>query len=319
MKKIAINRKRLLREILYAKTDKEKVAVLKRECKGMRLFRYRPYLGSEKMKLGGDEHYEVEATRTYCIWASRPDLFDDDYEGTIVNSKKSDVESILKCMSRINKEDAEKERAEGFIDELLIKMQGLKKMEKLLLFFKNSNRESRRKAPKLVDCRCLDELLREYRKNYAFTCFSENSPTNDNNLWKQYCVNKDGTIAGFCLEYDVDDLLDNGYVTCPIYYKDEVTISDLCREFDDHIESIYIHKNTRGYDKNLDPEKKRIISWENQNEWRIVRENRDQLPGQYLEKPVIPKKMYYLKDSPHIEDILNVFPGEKQCVEIEIN
>ena len=86
-----------------------------------------------------------------------------------------------------------------------------------------------------------------------------------------------------------------------------------------HLESVFLHKDKNGFDKNRDPEKKNEISWENQKEWRIVRDNRKQEKGLYLSNPVIPKKMYYLKTSPYIDDILSVFPGEKQSVNFNIS
>lgn len=309
-----MNKKEVLKNVLNAKTDFEKVEILKKECKGMKLYRYRPYKRA-------DQAYEIEAIKTCNIWASRPDRFDDDYEGTIVNTKKSDVINIFKCVELINKNDAKKEIQEGFINELLNKKIGQEKMELLLKFLQNfgsANREYRRSGIKRVDCKCLDELLREYRNIYAMTCFSENEPMSNEFMWKQYAVNKDGTIAGFCLEYDVEDLLNSGYVLCPIFYKDRTSISDLCTEFDYHLESIFLHKDKQGFDQFKDPEKRNLIRWDEQNEWRIVRDNGKQEEGLYLSKPVIPKKLYYLKDSPYIDDILAVFPGKKHRVDFDI-
>lgn len=306
-----MNKKELLKRVLNAKNDKEKLEILRTECKGMKLYRYRPYKRV-------DQTYEIEAVEKCNIWASRPDQFDDDYEGTIINTSKKDVENIFKCVSLINKNDAEREiQEEGFISGLLNKKLGQEKMKVLLNFLQNieyANREYRRKGIKRIDCKCLDELLREYRNIFAVACFSENEPISSEFMWKQYALNKDGTVAGFCLEYDVEDLIDSGYIFCPIFYKDHPTISDLCKEFDNHLESVFLHKDKNGFDKNRDPEKKNEISWENQKEWRIVRDNRKQEKGLYLSNPVIPKKMYYLKTSPYIDDILSVFPGEKQSV-----
>lgn len=309
-----MNKKELLKNILNAKTNSEKLEILKEECKGMKLYRYRPY------KRDSQDH-EIKAIKTCNIWASRPDKFDDDYEGTIIHSSKKDADNIFKCMKLINKNDAEREINEGFVGSLVNKNLGQENMKRLLNFLQNiesANRECRRNAIKKIDCKCLDELLREYRNSFAVTCFSENSPTSNNNLWKQYCSHEDGTVAGFCLEYDVEDLLNSGYICCPIFYKDCTTISDLCTEFEYHLESIFLHKDTQGYDKRKDSEKKNLISWEKQNEWRIVRDNRKQEKGLYLSNSVMPKKLYYLKNSPHIDDILDVFPGDKHRVDFDM-
>lgn len=290
-----LNKNDLFASILEKQTDIEKRDELKKYG-NVKLYRYRPY--------NGTQGYEFETLRKKSVWLSRPDKFDDDLEGTITKTQKNDIDAILHLLSIMDKAKAISEVSTGNAGKEIRKNNPdiIPYVINAIMQGESLSRNARRMLknhPKLVGD-MFNDMMKSYRKNYLMTCFSENNPLESNNMWKQYCSDGEGNVSGFCLEYNLFDILDQGEIISPIYYKNNVSIFELCHTFNYHVESIFLHKEEQGYDSKKDPNHTSLISWKEQREWRIVKMNEDtNSEGKLLGKKLVPSKAFYLDTMPN--------------------
>lgn len=295
----------LIKAILGEKSDEKRREIIINERGGLKLYRYRRY--------NGTQNYEKEATATNQINATRTDKLDDDEEGSLSQVCKKDIFSIASCLNMVNKYEARKELLNGNVSKVMNRLCSETESKNVFKIINNPKLlYTNDPAAKRIKPKQMEKLLKEYRKFYAISCFTENDPLNNKAMWNRYSCNDNGVVGGFCFEYDIEDFCKQGYVICPVYYQDNASYSSLCKTFDYHIESIFLHKNESGFDKYA--KDKEPISWEQQMEWRIVRKNDDEKEHLYLDKAVVPRKLYYLKGTPHISDILNLYQGKMQEV-----
>lgn len=101
--------------------------------------------------------------------------------------------------------------------------------------------------------------LKEYRKNYAVTCFTE---LYDNEFfWKEYADNGNG----ICITYSIEEMCSKGYFIIPVVYKERKTILDIvCKRR----EKIYVTKGDE---------------YQKEAEWRHIEEISPQKAGAYSE------------------------------------
>lgn len=294
-----LNRKELLKDILLAGDDKKRADVIRNACKGLKLYRYRSYYD-------GKPKYEIEALKERKLWASNPRYFDDKDECTIPKFGNEDIDTIMKLKDMIDSREAHKELESGkagraIPDNLKAKTENVINNDVNV----THNREAIRKFKK---GKRFNEYLNKYRNGYKIACFTEVGPTSSE-MWNNYARSKDGTIAGFCLEYNIEDILDANYVISPVFYEDDMTLTDFDKQFENHIESIFCHKKTQGYDHNKHKFDKKKIFWIDQKEWRIVKErdlNGQEKKGGYIEN-IIPSNIYLLKGESSTEDISSVW------------
>lgn len=224
---------------------------------GMKLYRYRP-LDEKRL-------YELDALESCQIWASNPNLFDDEFELCTSNSSKDDYKFI----------------------EFFVKRNAIKQHHYPYQDLANLRKMSRATLSKRVAME-----FKNNRERYVVSCFTENSPIDGKVMWQQYAYNQ-----GFCLEYSLMSFVNAHIIIDPVYYIENKSLGDVFKLFNESEKSMLLMciKNKYGVDKYSSTGE--IISWEQQREWRYVLYNEKDTNGKYKSglystKVIKPDKVY---------------------------
>ena len=228
-----------------------------RSVGGMKLYRYRP--------LDCNRLYELEALKECKIWGTNPDLFDDEYELCTSDYSSDDYKFIEYFVMR----NARKHHHYQYQD--------LANLRKL-------SRSSVVKEAAL--------LYKRKRREYAVSCFTENSPLSDEAMWHQYANDH-----GFCLEYSLASFIKAQVIIDPVYYIEKKSFGEIFRLLGE-CERAWLMvciKNKYGVDKYSGSDD--VINWELQREWRYLQYNEKEKngkykPGLYFRKSIKPDKVY---------------------------
>lgn len=235
-----------------------------RQNNGVILYRYR--------HVSQDTPYEIAALSDCKVWASNPKYFDDENEFLPSCSSRKDYECLRYfanwMLEKSNDGVAKKKMAE--LDKV---------------YHKN---------PKMLFSFFIRELEKE-RCQFAVSCFTENGPFDDKNMWHQYA--KD---SGICLAYSLSTLVSAKVVIDPVYYIEPEmnTLGTIFELFGKNYRASlsFCIKDKYGIDKYGDPTEK--IYWEKQNEWRYAIDNifdetsKEYSRGRYLDCKIVPDAIY---------------------------
>ncbi len=241
---------------------------------GVMLYRYR--------HVADKDSYELTALATNQIWASNPDKFDDRFEFIPSVTSPKDYECVKSYMIY-----EAKKRYSGF------------EQKRMISDIENSYRSNR---VKLVNT--FRRSLRNARREFAVTCFTENKPYDrKNNMWQQYAKG-----SGICLGYSIKTLVEHAVIFDPVYYvePEEKSFANMINVFGDYTRAAlcFCIKDKYGNDK-YDPDHK-TVSWEDQKEWRYAIDNefdsaeKEYKPGLYLKRTIKPDIVYVKNLKPEI-------------------
>ena len=233
---------------------------------GVMLYRYR--------HVSKDRLYEIDALEKCLIWASNPQLFDDEFEFMPSSLSKEDYKCIRLFIERSIKS---LERSKGKRKKLLFDVDRL--------YYSD---------PRRFICMFMDNLEKS-RCGYAVSCFTENAPFEDNNMWHQYAGD-----SGICLGYSLLKFVDSRVVIDPVYYVDsgDKSLEKMFELFgENHRAALYFCiKDRYGHDQFSDNQD--LICWADQNEWSYAIENiknestGEYASGLYLNRKIVPDIVY---------------------------
>ncbi len=272
---------KLLAAIAASGNDSKKIETIKAHVNpNMVVYRYRPFGSDEKRR-----RQEIVSLKKLAPWSSRLDMLDDQLEGITSNAGRNDLPIILSKLKKCN-------NSYQNLGQSLKSALSKKEQRELIRKFNTSKNPMGNLKYQDTRQKSLEKGLRSFRNNFSVVCFSENSPLRDNNLWEEYAQSQ-----GFCIEYSLYDILGAGYIIAPVYYTNERSISGLNTAFNNE-SYIFLTKTKDGKNK-LTGE---AADWEHQNEWRIISRLPPGKIGDYLEKEIIPQRIFAL-NIPHEEEL----------------
>ncbi len=248
---------------------------------GMKIYRYRPL---------DEEHiYELDALKSCRVWATNPNLFDDEYELYVSKFGPKDFKYIDYLIRR----DAKKKHYSPYPALRSVKRMGCRNVATLLSM--------------------------EYRKQrgkYVASCFTENSPEGNENMWRQYARDH-----GICLEYSLKTFVKAHVIIDPVYYIETKSFGDIFEFFgeQEQVKLLFCVKDKYGIDKYTGERQE----WEQQREWRYLLYNEvdgkgKYKTGRYIDRIIKPDAIYVKGLSRDwIKKVKNI--AEVNCIPVKIN